>query len=196
VDSMDRESLLLPDIIDRCPVCRTTHAVGVVGPDDFVVNCPQHGVAAVGRRPAPLRTGMDPEERLWIMSTAVATFLAGHEDGDFIVCQALDLPCNYAQLRSNDGQLWAEVCSRQWDCAFCGNRPLAADAVERIHRLGFVGGGPRRNFERRGLASSADLAHLIEEVLFAAYDEPAEFAIAVYPKRSDMTLDLVRRLRA
>ena len=190
------ENLLLPEIADRCPTCGSRCALGVRGREALVVNCPEQGVAAVGGSPERPLNRMDPEERLWIMSTAVSVFLAGREDGDFIVFQALDLPCNYAQLRSNEGHLWAEVCSRQWGCRHCGDRPLDADAIERVNRLGFTGGGPGRNFELRSLASSIDLAHLMEDVLVAAFVEPADFAIAIYPKRTDMTLDLIGRLRA
>jgi hypothetical protein len=129
---------------------------------------------------------MDPEERLWVLETAIRFFMVKPEDEDFLVVQSMSLPCNYAQLRYNESTLWGEVCSRQWDCPYCGNRPLSEENEICLSELSFVGGGDHRNFESRSLPRRpAELARLMERALMAAFDEPKDFAIAIYPKRRE-----------
>jgi hypothetical protein len=168
--------------------------VGVRTGGQLVINCPDHGVVLIAQgqhrsQENPLK--MDPEERQWVLETAVRFFLISLEDEDFFVVQALSLPCNYVQLRYNDATLWAEVCSRQWDCPYCGNRPLNEENEIHLSELGFAGGGPNRNFESRTLPRRPlELARELERLLITAFDEPMDFGIAIYPKRRE-TLQII-----
>ena len=184
---------LAPETTMPCPSCGVSCQVGVRTGGQLVINCPEHGVLATTNSSGPTTPvyRMDPEERLWVLETAVRFFLVGPEDGDFLVVQSMSLPCNYAQLRHNDTTLWAEVCSREWNCAYCGNRPLSEEAEIHLSELGFVGGGPGRNFEARALPRRPlELARALERVLVTAYGEPMDFGVAVYPKRRE-TLQLI-----
>jgi hypothetical protein len=192
------DSLLSPQTVRRCPACRMPCRVGVRASGVLVVNCPHDGVFPFGaapdaRVPAP---GMDPEERLWLIERAITTLLSQPEDGDFVILQAFSLPCDYVTIRWNEGTVWAEVCSREWDCPYCGNRALEKGVRTSLVGRGFAGGGPHRNFERRGLGNDPRrLATLVEELLILAYGEPYDFAVAIYPSRSDVLLDLLAALR-
>jgi len=170
-----------------CPACGTTCQVGVRTGGTLVINCPEHGVAIVSRAAGRAQIApdkMDPEERLWVIETAVRFFVISPEDEDFLIVQSMSLPCNYVQLRYNEGQLWAEVSSRLWNCPYCGNRPLTEESEIHLSELGFVGGGLLRNFECHLLPGRAhEIAALLERLLVLAYDEPADFAVAIYPKR-------------
>lgn len=138
---------------------------------------------------------MNPEERLWVLVTAVATFLSAPESDDFMIVQTSTLGCNYAELRFSGGRLWAEVCSRQWDCPDCGNRPLDAEQRAALSRLGFVGGGPHWNFFRENISGNRPShALLIERALMAAFNEPFDFEITVLYKRRSAMEELLRRL--
>jgi len=156
----------------------------------LVINCPDHGavIIAAGQNAARRRQvdHIDPEERLWVIETAVRFFLVHPVEDDFLIVQSMSLPCNYVQLRYNANALWAEVCSRQWDCPYCGNRPLTEEKEIRLSEMGFVGGGPHRNFESHDVGRRPkDLARLLEKLLVSTFDEPSDFAVAVYPKRQD-----------
>ena len=180
---------LHPETLMPCPACGVTCQVGARTGGALVINCPEHGAVLMSSTEPRAKWSidvMDPEERLWVLETAVRFFLIDPADEDFMVVQSMSLPCNYAQLRFNDKTLWAEVCSRQWDCAYCGNRPLSEENEIHLSGLGFVGGGHLRNFESRALpARPRDLALLLERVLMTAFDEPPDFAIAIYPKRRE-----------
>jgi hypothetical protein len=180
---------LTPETEMPCPACATTCQVGVRTGGTLVINCPEHGVVVVSQEPHPELTtvgNMDPEERLWVLETSVRFFLVSPADEDFVVVQSMTLPCNYVQLRYNEKTLWAEVSSRQWDCPYCGNRPLSEESEIHLSDLGFVGGGPLRNFESRTLPRRPhEVAALLERLLITAFNEPADFAIAVYPKRRE-----------
>lgn len=140
---------------------------------------------------------MHPEERLWLLERSAAAFLADPSDRDFMTVQTSTLPCNYAQLRLDRGELWGEVCSRLWDCRYCGNRPLRFSAVEAIAMLGFNSGAPHRNYEVHGLPrDTLLLAVTLGRVLITAYGEELDFEIGVYFKRRGPLQDLVALLRA
>jgi len=183
---MSTEVFLKPETLMPCRACGVTCQVGVRTGGQLVLNCPEHGVtvSAGGTQRSNAVFHMDPEERLWVLETAVRLFLVKPEDGDFLVVQSMTLPCNYVQLRYDATTLWAEVCSRQWDCPHCGNRPLPEIGEIRLSERGFTGGGHHRNYESKALPRRpGQIAHLLDTLLVAAFDEPMDFAIAIYPKR-------------
>jgi hypothetical protein len=179
---------LVPETVMPCPSCGVSCQVGVRTGGQLVINCPEHGVIVSTKSPRPAMSvrRMDPEERLWVLETAVRFFLVSPENDDFLVVQSMSLPCNYVQLRHNDTTLWAEVCSRQWNCPYCGDRPLSEETEIHLSELGFAGGGRERNFESHSLPGRPlELARELEHLLLLAYDEPIDFGIAVYPKRRE-----------
>jgi hypothetical protein len=78
----------------------------------------------------------------------------------------------------HDDGVSGEVGSRQWKEP---ERPLLGAAVEALGRLGFVGGGPERNFARDGLPrSAAKLAKLTDTLLRTAYGLDEDFSPVVH----------------
>ena len=198
MSSIEPGLLLTPETLMPCPECGTTCPVGVRAAGTLVIDCPKHGAVVVTRTIQPRMIGidrMDPEERLWVLETAIRSFLISPADEDFLVVQSMTLQCNYAQLRFNEGTLWGEVSSRQWDCVYCGNRPLDEEQEIFLNELGFVGGGSHRNFERRALpVHPRDLALLLERALVAAFNERPDFAIAIHPSRRETLRSILAAL--
>jgi hypothetical protein len=137
---------------------------------------------------------MDPEERLLVIETALRFFLVTPEEDDYLIVQSMSLPCNYVQLRFNENTLWAEALSRQWDCPYCGNRPLPEEKEIYLSGLGFAGGGPHQNYESRSIGSRPrGLAQMLEQLLITAFNEQTDFCcrraskaaryLAVYHRR-------------
>jgi hypothetical protein len=180
---------LTPETLIPCPACAVICQVGVRTGGQLVINCPEHGVVVFApglRRSQENTLKMGPGERLRVLETSVRFFLINPEDEDFLVVQSMSLPCNYVQLRYNEATLWAEFCSRQWDCPYCGNRPLREENEIYLSELGFAGGGPHHNFESRSVPRRPEeLARYIDRVVTTAFDEPTDFGIAIYPKRRE-----------
>ena len=177
--AMTEGVLLRPEATTSCPRCGDPRFQGVRGDGVLIATCPTHGVftavAGIGRDDVAVGR-MNPEERLWLIEQATAIFLADPSNDDFMTIQTSTLPCNYVQLRMKGGELWGEVCSRQWDCRYCGNRPLDRGQEDGIAHLGFVDGGPHRNYEVEELPQDATvLARTLERALVTAFDEPVDF---------------------
>ncbi|MDQ2959992.1 MAG: hypothetical protein M3R48_02945 [Candidatus Dormibacteraeota bacterium] len=139
------------------------------------------GQVVPGERPL---NHMNPEERLWLLSSACQVLLEGFEDGNFLVAQSTTVACNYVMLRVLGGGLWAEVCSRDRGCQHCGDRPLTSEAVAALTAMGFSIPGPRENPERWVTTRAPrELAVIGEHALMAAYAEQADVEIAVFMAR-------------
>jgi hypothetical protein len=75
------------------------------------------------------------------------------------------------------GRVYGEVGSRQWTEP---EEPLPAAAVNALALLGFIGGGPEKNYSKDGLASSAtELAELADWLFVTAYGVDDEFSPVV-----------------
>ena len=160
----------------------------------LILNCPDHGVFTIGGadREDVSDGTMHPEERLWLIDTALQRFLVDRDREDFMVLQSSTLPCNYVQVRSNHGELWGEVCSREWDCKYCGNRPLPPAAQVGIADLGFIDGGEFQNYEARHLGGpTTRLALLMDNALMRAFEEDYDYELAIYFKRADAMRDFL-----
>jgi hypothetical protein len=171
--------------------------MGVRAAGTLIINCPDHGAFTIGglAREDVGQGHMDPEERLWLIDEAVKRFLADPEKEDFMVLQSSTLPCNYVQFRHNYGELWGEVCSREWDCRYCGNRPLSAATRASIGELGYIDGGEFGNYEARHLSgSSLELALLADNAMMRAFDEPLDYELGVFFKRADVLRELISHL--
>jgi hypothetical protein len=182
-----------------CPNCGADCFMGVRAAGTLIINCPDHGVFTIGglAREDVGQGHMDPEERLWLIDEALNRFLVDPEREDFMVLQSSTLPCNYVRFRHNYGELWGEVCSREWDCRYCGNRPLSAVARARIGELGYVDGGEFGNYEARRLSGpTKELALLADNAMMRAFDELLDYEVGVYFKRAGVLRDLIGRLAA
>jgi hypothetical protein len=188
---------LRPQLEGVCPNCGADCFVGIRAPGVLIINCPDHGVFTIGGsvREDLGQGRMNPEERFWLIDQALKRFLVDPDRGDFMVLQSSTLPCNYVQFRHNYGELWSEVCSREWDCKYCGNRPLSAAARASIGELGYLDGGEFGNYEARRLCGPTnELALLADNAMMRAFDEPFDYELGVYFKRADALRDLIRHL--
>ena len=192
-------NVLRPGQASPCPTCGDDCFVGVRGAGVLILNCATHGVFTIGGagRDDVGHGTMHPEERLWVIDRALQRFQVDPDRADFMVLQSSTLPCNYVQFRYNSGELWSEVCSREWSCLYCGDRPLSGGARAAIAELGYLGGGAARNYEVRNLTGTTqELSMLAETAMIRAFDEPFDFELAVYFKRADALNDLIANLGA
>lgn len=186
--------LLRPQQNSICPNCGNESFVGVRAAGVLILNCPDDGVFTIGggTRDDVGMGQMHPEERLWLIDQALQRFLVDPDREDFMVLQSSTLPCNYVQFRHNYGELWGEICSREWDCVYCGNRPISETARAAVNELGYVGGGDLGNYEKRNLrGTTQELALLADNAMLRAFDEPFDYELGVYFKRADALKDLV-----
>ena len=111
---------------------------------------------------------MNFNDRIGLYESVIDTFLSRAKEGGHIVLQVHDRADEYVQYAMHSGTVYGEVGSRQWAEP---ERPVPPAAVEGLGRLGFVGGGPERNYAKGGLPRSApELAQLTEQLLQTAYD--------------------------
>lgn len=189
--------VLRPQQQGLCPICGEDCFVGVRAAGVLIGNCPEHGVFTIGGagRDDLGRGRMHPEERLWLIDQSLQRFLVDPDIEDFMVLQSSTLPCNYVQFRLNYDDLWGEVCSREWDCSYCGNRPLSDGAEASIGELGYVRDGGKVNYETHWLdGSTTELAILADNAMMRAFDEPLDYELGVYFKRAGALNDLIRTL--
>ena len=130
---------------------------------------------------------MNSSDRTGLYQSLLTTFLARAKERGYIVIGVLGRPDEDVQFIVHDDRVGGEVGSRQWAEP---ERPLPAAAVEALGRLGFVGGGPERNFARDGLPrSAAKLAKLTDTLLRTAYDLDEDFSPVVHEIHlNDVTL--------
>jgi len=122
--------------------------------------------------------GMNSSDRTGLYQGLLTTFLARAKDRGYIVIGVLGRADEYVQFIIHGDQVGGEVGSRQWTEP---ERPLPEAAVKALGGLGFVGGGPERNFARDGLPrSAAKLAKLTDTRLRAAYDLDEDFSPVVH----------------
>jgi hypothetical protein len=130
---------------------------------------------------------MNSSDRTGLYQSLLTTFLARAKDRGYIVIGVLGRADEYVQFIVHGDQVGGEVGSRQWAEP---ERPLPEAAVAALGRLGFVGGGPERNFARDGLPrSAAKLAKLTDTLLRNAYDLDEDFSPVVHEIHlNDVTL--------
>jgi hypothetical protein len=130
---------------------------------------------------------MNTSDRTGLYQSLLTTFLARASERGYIVIGVLGRSEEYVQFMVHGDQVSGEVGSRQWSEP---ERPLPEAAVGALGRLGFVGGGPERNFARDGLPrSAAKLAKLTDTLLRTAYDLDEDFSPVVHEIHlNDVTL--------
>lgn len=121
---------------------------------------------------------MNTSDRTGLYQSLLTTFLSRARERGYIVIGVLGRVDECVQFMVHDDRVSGEAGSRQWSEP---ERPLPAAAVEALGRLGFVGGGPERNFARDGLPrSAAKLAKLTDTLLRTAYDLDEDFSPVVH----------------
>ena len=141
---------------------------------------------------------MNRSDRTGLYQSLLTTFLSRARERGYIVVGALGRADAYVQFKVHGDQIYGEVGSRQWSEP---ERPLPPAAIEALGRLGFVGGGPERNFAKDGLSRSATkLAKLTDALLRAAYDLDEAFSPVVHeihlnditpPRAEPFTRDMI-----
>jgi hypothetical protein len=130
---------------------------------------------------------MNSSDRTGLYQSLLTTFLSRAKERGYIVIGVLGRVDEYVQFIVHGDQVGGEVGSRQWKEP---ERPLPEAALKALGRLGFVGGGPERNFAREGLPrSAAKLAKLTDTLLRTAYDLDEDFSPVVHEIHlNDVTL--------
>ena len=130
---------------------------------------------------------MNRSDRTGLYQSLLTTFLSRAKERGYIVIGVFGQADEYVQFIVHDDRVGGEVSSRQWSEP---ERPLSGVAVEALGRLGFVGGGPERNYAKDGLPRSATkLAKLTDTLLRTAYDLDEDFSPVVYEIHlNDVTL--------
>lgn len=111
---------------------------------------------------------MTKEQRIEQLTGALTAFVGDPHDGGFLIIEDADRPDDFAQFMFHDGGvLLGEVGSHGWgDDA----DQLPAEAPAVLVKLGFTGGGRRRNYRNDGLPHDPRfLANLVEKTFAAAY---------------------------
>ena len=121
---------------------------------------------------------MNSSDRTGLYQSLLVTFLSRAREKGYIVIGVLGRVDEYVQFVVHDDRVCGEVGSRQWSEP---ERPLRQAAIEALGHLGFVGGGPERNYAKDGLPrSAAKLAKLTDTVLRTAYDLDEDFSPVVH----------------
>ena len=121
---------------------------------------------------------MNSSDRTGLYQSLLTTFLSRAKERGYIVIGVLGRVDEYVQFIVHGDQVGGEVGSRQWKEP---ERPLPEAALKALGRLGFVGGGPERNFARDGLPrSAAKLAKLTDTLLRTAYALDEDFSPVVH----------------
>jgi Putative bacterial sensory transduction regulator len=107
-------------------------------------------------------------ERLELIRRVLEIFLSEPIDKTFLNIESADHPDDYVQFIFHDGGvLFGEVCSHEWSDQ---PAPLGEEARKALIKLGFTGGGPRKNYRSDSLAHDPQfLAELVERAFRAAY---------------------------
>jgi len=130
---------------------------------------------------------VNTSDRTGLYQSLLTTFLARTKERGHIVIGVLGRTDEYVQFIIHDDRVGGEVGSCQWSEP---ERPLPEAAVDALGRLGFIGGGPERNFAQDGLPrSAAKLARLTDTLLRTAYDLDEDFSPVVHEIHlNDVTL--------
>ena len=111
---------------------------------------------------------MNRVQRQELIRKVLEIFLSQPIDKTFIGIENADHPDDYVQFIFHDGGvLYGEVGSREW-----GEQPtpLGEEAKKALVKLGFTGGGARKNYRSDSLAQDPQfLAELVERAFRAAY---------------------------
>lgn len=133
---------------------------------------------------------MNTNDRIGLYESVIDTFLSRAKEGGHIVLQVHDCADEYVQYAMHGGAVYGEVGSRQWAEP---ERPVPPAGVDGLRRLGFVGGGPERNFAKDELPRSAsELAQLTEKLMRTAYDLDDDYS----PVMSSLNLQDITLPRA
>jgi hypothetical protein len=132
---------------------------------------------------------MDPEERLWFLEQAVVAYFAQPIDrGDLAFGDPSD-GHQYVWLIDRNGAVHVEVGARE--CF--AQRPLSAQAVCRLHELGFQRSRISGDFFKEGLEPKPpQLSQLVEQLFLFAYEPRLDFAVRASFKNEAAS----RRLRS
>jgi hypothetical protein len=121
---------------------------------------------------------MNSNDRTGLYQSLFTTFLSRAKERGYIIIGVLGRVDEYVQFIVHDDRVGGEVGSRQWSEP---ERPLPPSTIAALGRLGFVGGGPERNYAKDGLPrSAAKLAKLTDTLLRTAYDLDRDFSPVVH----------------
>jgi hypothetical protein len=111
---------------------------------------------------------MNRKQRIEQLTGALTVFVGDPQDGAFLIAENADRPDDFTQFMFHDGGiLYAEVGSHGWGD---DDDQLPAEARAALGKLGFTGGGRRRNHRNEGLPHDPHfLANLVEQAFGAAY---------------------------
>jgi hypothetical protein len=111
---------------------------------------------------------MKRRERIEQLRAALSVFVADPQDEASLLIENADRPDDFVQFAFHDGGiLYGEVGSHEW-----GDEPetLSDSARAGLVKLGFTGGGRRRNFRNDGIPHDPQfIAELVEKAFAVAY---------------------------
>jgi hypothetical protein len=130
---------------------------------------------------------MKTRDRISFFDSVLTTFLLNAKEGGHICLAVVGRSDDYVQFKVRPDGIYGEVGSRQWSEP---DHPLPPAAVDALRALGFVGGGPERNYARQGLpASASELATLADALLRSAYDLDEDYSPVLHELHlNDITL--------
>lgn len=194
--------LLRPETTQfQCPECGKGCALGIRAREGAVFVCHEHGsfyeLDSRGRVSEGVRPSgrVEPRERRRLLDLASRVFLGDAFEGNFLIAQSCTLPCNYVSARALGGRIRVELCSREWGCPHCGDRPLGDEGRRQLAEMGFVMPGPRENPEKWfGPGTPSVLADLLDRCLVVGYGDPPDAELTAYLARAADVGSLVESL--
>lgn len=121
---------------------------------------------------------MDRNDRLEMLAEYLQDLVESSVDG-WVIFSDADRPDNYIQLwKESEEEMSCEVSSRNWEDSELP--PLSPDKIERLHQLGFSGGGPGENPERIYRPEEIKGLELILDAMFTdVLGSPQDFDLDV-----------------
>jgi hypothetical protein len=115
-----------------------------------------------------MEVNMKRDERLELIRKVLEVYLGEPIDKTYVTVESADNPDDYVQFIFHDGGiLHGEVGSHEWTDS---PEPLSEDARKALIKLGFTGGGRRKNYRSESLMQDPQfLAQLVERLFQAAY---------------------------
>ena len=137
---------------------------------------------------------MKRADRLELIKEVLDVFLGSPVDKTFLTIESADHPDDYVQFIFHDGGvLYGEVGSHGWSEDAI---PLAQRASQALMKLGFTGGGRRKNFKSDTLAQDSEwLAGLVERAFVAGYGM-RHFADPVFATTHQPTAHWLQKVEA